>query len=46
MSEALLLSINNLMPQFIAEMHQSFIDEFMSTGKTRMLRTRRDLFIK
>ena len=46
MSEALLLSINNLMPLFIAEMHHLFIDDFMATGKTRMLRARRELFIK
>lgn len=46
MSEALLLSINNLMPQFIGDMHQTFLDEFMATGKTRMLKTRRELFIK
>lgn len=46
MTEALLLSINNLMPKEIAEQHQSFLDEFMLTGKTRMLKTKRELFIR
>ena len=46
MNEALNLSINSLMPLFIAEAHQKFMDEFMSTGKTRMLKTRRELFMK
>jgi len=46
MTEALLLSINNIMPRDIADQHQSFLDEFMLTGKTRMLKTKRELFVK
>ncbi len=34
------------MPFFISEVHQSFIDNFMKTGKARMLKTQRELFVK
>jgi hypothetical protein len=44
--EALKLSINALMPSYIAEVHYRFIDDFMKTGKARMLKTRRELFMK
>ena len=46
MGEALNLSINSLMPLFIGENHFRFVEEFMNTGKTRMLKTRRELFMK
>lgn len=46
MNEALLLAINNIMPRAISDMHSTFLDEFMSTGKTRMLKTKRELFLK
>jgi hypothetical protein len=34
------------MPTFISEVHSKLVDEFMNTGKTRMLKTRRELFVK
>ncbi|TNV87759.1 hypothetical protein FGO68_gene17348 [Halteria grandinella] len=46
MNEALQLSINNIMPRAISEMHAKFLDQFMLTGKTRMLTTKREIFIK
>jgi len=34
------------MPFYISDAHQSFIDSFMKTGKARMLKTQRELFVK
>ena len=45
-SEALSLSINAVMPINIAEIHYRFLEEFMITGKTRMLKSKRELFMK
>ena len=44
--EALEMSINSLMPSSISEVHQNFVDNYMKTGKARMLKTHRELFIK
>lgn len=45
-SEVLKLSINYLMPQFIGEIHQLFIDQFLRTGKSRMIKKQSELFAK
>ena len=44
--EASLLTINHLMPKFIAEAHSSFIEEFMLIGKARIIQRRREMFVK
>ena len=40
------MSINQLMPKYIADNHHHFVEEFMITGKTRFLKRKRELFMK
>lgn len=34
------------MPKYIADNHHHFVEEFMTTGKTRFLKRKRELFMK
>ena len=34
------------MPQFIGEIHQQFIDKFLRTGKTRMIKKQSENYMK
>lgn len=40
------LTINHVMPSLVSKVHSQFVNEFMHTGRARVLNTVREIFVK